>query len=100
MADFIDHSDETSSAEYRWALNITGVCSAQTPVMFQSSVDGTHNLEDEYALGSAGLICGILSLFKTVLRHFPDGNSGTVGKLMARQDWLGRKHATDADCRP
>ena len=44
MADFIDHSDETSSAAYRWAFNITGACSAQTPVTFQPSVDGTHNL--------------------------------------------------------
>ena len=44
MADFIDHSDETSSAAYRWAFNITGACSAQTPVTFQLSVDGTHNV--------------------------------------------------------
>ena len=44
MADFIDHFDETSSAAYRWAFNITGACSAQTPVTFQPSVDGTHKL--------------------------------------------------------
>lgn len=70
MADFIDHSDETSSAAYRWAFNITGACSAQTPVTFQPSVDGTHNSTVKYALGPAGLICGILSLFKTVLVAF------------------------------
>ena len=53
MADFIDHSDETSSAAYRWDFSITGACSAQTPVKIKPSVDGTHKLCNEVCAPSS-----------------------------------------------
>ena len=70
MADFIDHSDETSSQR------IAGLSISRGPVHHkpprQSNLQwmAPTNLQSKYALGPAGLICGILSLFNTVLVAF------------------------------